>query len=83
MPIVQTTSSCQLVASNKENEEVQYLNELMTRVIAMVTDRKDESGQTLVEYALIIALVSVTAVAALTALSGGINGTFSTIVATL
>jgi Flp pilus assembly pilin Flp len=63
--------------------QVQYLNDLMTRVISMVTNAKDESGQTLVEYALIIALVSVTAVAALTALSGGINGAFSSIVASL
>jgi Flp pilus assembly pilin Flp len=42
--------------------------------------RDSEEGQTLVEYALILALVSVTAVAALDALSGGINGIFSSIV---
>ncbi|HEY7268717.1 MAG TPA: Flp family type IVb pilin [Dehalococcoidia bacterium] len=62
---------------------MQFLNDLMTRVIAMVTDAKDESGQTLVEYALIIALVSVTAVLALGALSGGINGVFSSITTSL
>lgn len=45
--------------------------------------REDEEGQTLVEYALILALVSVTAVAALQALSGGINGIFSKIVTDL
>jgi Flp pilus assembly pilin Flp len=71
-----------LARISKENE-VQYLNDLMTRLISMVTDAKDESGQTLVEYALIIALVSVTAVLALGALSGGINGVFSSITATL
>jgi pilus assembly protein Flp/PilA len=45
--------------------------------------RENEEGQTLVEYALILALVSVTAVAALNALSGGINGIFSKIVTDL
>jgi len=40
---------------------------------------RDEQGQTLVEYALIIALVSIVLVASLTALSGGIAGVFSTI----
>lgn len=44
---------------------------------------KDESGQGLVEYALIIALVSVTAVLALQGLSTGINGVFSDIVGSL
>jgi Flp pilus assembly pilin Flp len=62
---------------------MQFLNDLMLRLINTVTDARDESGQTLVEYALIIALVSVTAVLALGALSTGINGTFSNIVGSL
>jgi pilus assembly protein Flp/PilA len=41
---------------------------------------KEETGQTLVEYALIIALVSVLLVASLTALKGGIAGVFTNIV---
>lgn len=53
---------------------MQFLNELMLRLI-----NRDEEGQTLVEYALIIALVSITAILALQALSGGINGVFATI----
>ena len=40
-----------------------------------------EEGQGLVEYALIIALVSVLLVAALAALRGGIEGVFTDIVA--
>ena len=40
-----------------------------------------EEGQDLVEYALIIALVSILLVTALTALKGGISGVFSSIVA--
>ncbi len=38
---------------------------------------KGSKGQTLVEYALIIALVSVLLIAALTALRGGISSSFS------
>lgn len=38
---------------------------------------KNSKGQTLVEYALIIALVSVLLIAALTALKGGISTAFS------
>lgn len=48
--------------------------------LALQALRDREEGQTLVEYALILALVSVTAVAALDALSTGINGIFSSIV---
>ena len=55
---------------------VQYL-------IASLDARRDEEGQGLVEYALIIALVSVLAVAALTALSGGVNGVFTSITGSL
>ncbi len=62
---------------------MQFLNDLMLRLISTVTDARDEAGQTLVEYALIIALVSVTAVLALQGLSGGINGVFSSIVGSL
>ncbi len=38
---------------------------------------KSETGQTLVEYALIISLIAIVAVAALAFLSGRINGLFS------
>ena len=41
------------------------------------------AGQTLVEYALIIALVSIALVAALGLLTGGISGVFSKIVASI
>ena len=54
-----------------------YFETLMTSI-----SRKEE-GQTLVEYALIIALVAVLLVGALTALQGGISGAFSSIVSSL
>jgi len=44
---------------------------------------KGSKGQTLVEYALIIALVSVLLIAALTALRGGISTSFSNATAQL
>jgi Flp pilus assembly pilin Flp len=54
------------------------------RIFQFVQSLRDrEEGQTLTEYALILALVSVTAVAALTALSGGINGVLNGISGTL
>ncbi len=42
-----------------------------------------DSGQSLVEYALIIALVSVILVSGLTALQGGMSTAFSAVVASL
>lgn len=44
------------------------------------TMMRDEEGQGLVEYALIIALVSIALVLSLQALTGGIAGVFTTIV---
>jgi Flp pilus assembly pilin Flp len=63
---------------------LQLINTFLTSLIAsLVTmrDEKRERGQTLVEYALIIALVSIVLVAALQALEGGIGGVFNDIVA--
>jgi pilus assembly protein Flp/PilA len=44
---------------------------------------KDDEGQTLVEYALIIALVSMVMVAALTGISGALGRAFASIASTL
>jgi len=60
---------------------LQILNELMIRALTFVKSERDEEGQTLVEYALIIALVSIALVASLTALKTGIQGVFTDIVA--
>lgn len=40
---------------------------------------KDESGQGMVEYALIIALIAIVLVGALTAVKGGLKGKFDAI----
>jgi pilus assembly protein Flp/PilA len=42
-----------------------------------------ESGQSLAEYALILALIAVVAIGALTLLGGGINDMLTTLTATL
>ncbi|MCS7051682.1 MAG: Flp family type IVb pilin [Thermomicrobium sp.] len=53
----------------------------LSDVLAWLETQKREArdGQGLVEYALIIALVSIALIAALTALAGGIGNVFSTI----
>ena len=43
----------------------------------------EESGQGMVEYGLIIALIAVVLIAALTALGGGLNGIFDKITGAL
>jgi len=56
------------------------LQNLWTRsVLAVSQARERDEGQTLVEYALIIALVSVALIAALGAVTGSIEGVFSDI----
>ena len=56
--------------------------QFVAMMIESLRDREDE-GQGLVEYALIIALVSIAAVAALGLLAGGITGTFGTVTGSL
>lgn len=60
---------------------MQFVNNMLARVIAWATSDSNEEGQTLVEYALIIALVSIALVASLGALQGGIDGVFTDIIA--
>lgn len=55
------------------------ISTIYNSIVAYFMVRDDERGQTLVEYALIIALVSVMLVAALVALQGGIQGAFEAI----
>ena len=57
---------------------MQAINMIVVRAQnAWFAARDEESGQTLVEYALIIALVGIAAIAALGFLSGRIQGIFS------
>jgi len=49
----------------------------------LMAKMQNEEGQGLVEYALIIALVSILLIGALGTLEGGISGVFTSIAATL
>jgi Flp pilus assembly pilin Flp len=63
---------------------MEFVNELVARMQALaVTARTREEGQTLVEYSLIIAMVSIGSIAVLLALSGKINAVFSQIAGVL
>ena len=66
--------------TKEEGGEKTMWNDLMVyfRMLAAKI-AEDETGQTLVEYALIIALVSVALIGVLTALTGNITGVFNTI----
>jgi pilus assembly protein Flp/PilA len=56
-----------------------WMVQLVTGVQSRVYELKNQDGQTLVEYALIIALVSVGLIAALTTLRTQIEGVFTAI----
>jgi pilus assembly protein Flp/PilA len=60
---------------------LQYVQFAMDRLGLAVRD--EEEGQGLVEYALIIVLISIAAIAAMNTLAGGITGVFGRINGTL
>jgi Flp pilus assembly pilin Flp len=62
-------------------DKLTLVNMFLSSLMALLPNRAGERGQTLVEYALIIALVSIMLVAALQLLTGGIQGVFDDIVA--
>jgi Flp pilus assembly pilin Flp len=60
------------------------VDRLIVRAWAALLDARDqEEGQTLVEYALILALVSIGTIAALLALTGKINDVFNQVITAL
>jgi pilus assembly protein Flp/PilA len=58
-------------------------NDFKLHLQMLMTGMKEEHGQALVEYALIISLVAVVLIGALVALEGGIAGAFTAITAKL
>jgi Flp pilus assembly pilin Flp len=53
-----------------------YLNDLRERLISLL---KREDGQTMAEYAVVLAVITVATVAVFTALSGGISGAINSV----
>ena len=54
-------------------------NELSARIITWAAAARDEEGQGLVEYALILVLVSIAAIGTLTILGGDVSDVFTTV----
>jgi pilus assembly protein Flp/PilA len=66
------------------NRHQRRREEMLTKFFAkMQNEMQDEEGQGLVEYALIIVLISIVAIVALTLLGSGVSSVFRTIVTTL
>ena len=59
------------------------INKVITRAKAMLRRMKSRKGQTLVEYALILAFISVVAISVLIALGNQVKGVFTTITSQL
>lgn len=51
------------------------MNQILRRALANL--HKEESGQDLIEYALVVALIALAAVAGMSTLANGINSAFS------
>jgi pilus assembly protein Flp/PilA len=58
---------------NEEKQQMKNIKQLLSNLV------KEESGQDLIEYALVAALVGLGAVAAMRGLSGTIGNSFNTV----
>ncbi len=58
---------------------MQFITTFINTMFARAMGARDEAGQTLVEYALIIALIAVVAIAAITLVGGSVRDTFQSI----
>lgn len=55
---------------------MQLINSIVTNVLVRLMDLREEKGQTMVEYGLILALLSIVAAAVLVTLGGEVKGIF-------
>ena len=58
---------------------MQRINEFLHSLLARINDVREEAGQTLVEYGLIVALLSIAAIAILATVGSDIVGVFETV----
>jgi Flp pilus assembly pilin Flp len=63
--------------------EYTMINKVITRAKSALRRMKSKKGQTLVEYALILAFISVVAISVLIALGNQVKGVFTTITSQL
>lgn len=65
---------------NKDKENrLQFINNFVYSLLARIQNAREESGQTLVEYGLILALISIVAIAALTLVGDEVSAVFDEI----
>jgi pilus assembly protein Flp/PilA len=55
---------------------LKFLNEIATKIAVRFQNAKDEAGQTLVEYGLIVALISIVAITALALVGSNVSAVF-------
>jgi pilus assembly protein Flp/PilA len=55
---------------------LKFLNEIATKIAVRFQNLKDEAGQTLVEYGLIVALISIVAITALALVGSNVSAVF-------
>lgn len=58
---------------------MQLINNFVMNLIARIQEAREESGQTLVEYGLIVALLSIAAIAILSTVGDDIVDVFTTV----
>ena len=58
---------------------MKFLNTINSKIAEFFHNAKDEAGQTLVEYGLIVALISIVAIAALTLVGSNVTDVFNSV----
>ena len=62
---------------------MQFVTKFFNSLLARIEDAREEAGQTLVEYGLILALISIVAIAALTLIGTEVTAVFNSVGNTL